>query len=73
MTYLRSRGGIFEIQGQSFLLVGDYLSKYPEVLNVKGKSSHTVANKMKSVFSRFRIPKEIVTLILLFSPSGTRL
>lgn len=37
----------------------DYLSKCPEVLNIKDKTSHTVIKKMKSVFSRIGIPKEL--------------
>lgn len=38
----------------------DYLSKYPEILNIKDKTSHTVIDKMKTVFSRIGLPKEIV-------------
>ncbi|KAK0151939.1 hypothetical protein N1851_006679 [Merluccius polli] len=32
---------IFEIKGQSFLLIEDYFSKYPEVLNIKDKTHIT--------------------------------
>ena len=38
----------------------DYLSKYPEVLKIKVKTTHTVINKMKLVLSLNGIPKEIV-------------
>lgn len=52
---------IFELRGQSYLLLVDYLSKYSEVLNLSDKSAHTVILKMKSVFARHGIPKEIVS------------
>ena len=60
IPWLKVGADIFEIDGQSFLLVVDYLSKYPEVLNIKDKSTHTVISKMKSIFARHGIPKEIV-------------
>lgn len=60
LPWLKVGVDIFKIKGQSFLLIVDYLSKYPEVLSIKDKTSHTVINKMKSVFSRIGIPKEIV-------------
>lgn len=40
----------------------DYLSKYPEILNIKDKTSHTVIDKMKTVFSRIGLPKDSVRL-----------
>uniref|UniRef100_A0A3B4ZQ16 Integrase catalytic domain-containing protein n=1 Tax=Stegastes partitus TaxID=144197 RepID=A0A3B4ZQ16_9TELE len=52
---------IFELNGQSYLLLVDYLTKYPEVLNIPDKTAHTVIQKMKSVFARHGIPKEIVS------------
>ena len=60
LPWLKLGADIFEIQGQSYLLIVDYFSKYPEVLNIRDKTAHTVIRKMKSVFSRLGIPKEIV-------------
>lgn len=60
LPWLKVGADIFEISGQSFLLIVDYFSKYPEVLNIRDKTAHTVISKMKSVFARFGIPKEIV-------------
>ena len=60
LPWLKVGADIFEISGQSFLLIVDYYSKYPEVLNIKDKTAYTVINKMKSVFARLGIPKEIV-------------
>ncbi len=60
LPWLKVGADIFEIRGQSFLLIVDYMSKYPEVLNIKDKTAYTVIGKMKSVFSRAGIPKEIV-------------
>lgn len=52
---------IFELNGQSYLLLVDYLTKYPEVLNLPNKTAYTVIQKMKSVFARHGIPREIVS------------
>lgn len=52
---------IFELHGQSYMLLVDYLTKYPEVLNLADKTAHSVIQKMKSVFARHGIPKEIVS------------
>ena len=60
LPWLKLGADIFEIQGQSYLLIVDYFSKYPEILNIGDKTAHTVIRKMKSVFSRLGIPKEIV-------------
>lgn len=60
LPWLQLGADIFEIQGQSYLLIVDYFSKYPEVLNIRDKSTHTVIMKMKSVFSILGIPKQIV-------------
>lgn len=46
---LKVGSDIFEINGQPFLLMVDYFSKYPEGLNLKEKTSHTNFNKMKFV------------------------
>lgn len=52
---------IFELKGQSYLLLVDYLTKYPEVLNLPDKTAHTVIQRMKAVFARHGIPKELVS------------
>ena len=52
------------IQGSRYkylLVIVDYYSKWPEVLGVNCISSKTVINKLRSLFSRFGLPKEIVS------------
>lgn len=52
---------IFELHGQSYLLLVGYLTKYPEVLDLSDKTAYTVIQKMKSVFAGHGIPREIVS------------
>lgn len=52
---------VFELHGQSYLLLVDYLTKYPEVLNLCDKTAYTVIQKMESVFTTHGIPREIVS------------
>lgn len=59
LPWLKVGADIFEISGQSFLLIVDYFSKFPEV-NIRDKTAHTVISKLKSVFASIGIPKEIV-------------
>lgn len=60
LPWLKVAADIFEIRGQSFLLIVDYLSKYPEVMTIKDKTARTVIAKMKAVYARHGIPKELV-------------
>lgn len=52
---------IFDYQGKHFLLVVDYYSKFVEVASLNNLYSVTVITAMKSMFSRFGIPKKVVT------------
>lgn len=47
---------IFEFQGNSYLVVIDYYSKYIEASLLKNKTSRKVIKKLKSIFSRNGIP-----------------
>lgn len=60
LPWFKVAADIFEIRGQSFLLIVDYMSKFPEVMNIKGKTATTVIEKMKAVYARHGIPKELV-------------
>lgn len=46
LPWFKVGADIIEIKVQSFLLLVDYFSKYPEVVNIKNKSSHTEIKKM---------------------------
>ena len=63
---------IFELHGQSYLIIVDYLSKYPEVLHLPDKTAHTVIRKMKAVFARHGIPKELVSNHVPFASCDMR-
>ena len=58
---------IFKLLGQSYLLLVDNLTKYPKVLNLSDKTAYTVIQKMKSVFARHGIPREIVSDLIPFA------
>lgn len=61
VPWLKLGADIFELQGQSFLVLIDYMTKYPEVLNLRDKSAHSVIQDMKATVARYGIPKEIVS------------
>ncbi|XP_062407384.1 uncharacterized protein K02A2.6-like [Sardina pilchardus] len=61
LPWLKIGADIFELHGQSYLVMVDYLSKYPEVLHLPDKTAYTVIRKMKAVFARHGIPKELVS------------
>lgn len=61
IPWMKVGAHIFELNGQSSLLLIDYLTKYPEVLNISDKSIYMVIQKMKFVFARQGSPKEIVS------------
>ncbi|CAK1583394.1 unnamed protein product [Parnassius mnemosyne] len=52
---------IFEFGGKQYLLIVDYYSKFVEISLLTNLQSKTVINVMKGIFSRFGIPKKIVT------------
>ena len=50
---------LFELNKSNYLLVVDYFSKYPEVLQLKSTTSVSVISALKSVFSRHGIPEVV--------------
>ena len=46
--------------GKDYLLIVDYFSKYPELVEERGKTSETTINVMKSVFAWHGIPEKLV-------------
>ena len=51
----------FRLQGHYYLLIVDYYSKFIAVKTLQNPQSETVINKCKKVFSKFGIPKELIT------------
>ena len=52
---------IFTLGGKDYLLVVDYLSKYPEVVELEDKTAATIIHKMKEVFGRQGRPEELMS------------
>ena len=52
---------LFDCFNQNYLILVDYTSKYFEVCQLQNLTSEEVITKMKSSFSRFGIPEEIVS------------
>jgi len=50
---------ICEFKGRNYLVVVDYLSKFPELVLLKNKPSDNVINALKSIFSRHGILSEM--------------
>ncbi|KAB0800188.1 hypothetical protein PPYR_05928 [Photinus pyralis] len=48
---------LFHIGNDTYLIVVDYYSKYPEICLLKDTDSKTVINHLKSIFARHGIPK----------------
>ena len=53
--------GLFSFKGRDYLLVVDYFGNYPEVCLLNDTHSSSVIVKLKSIFSRFGIPKVIIS------------
>ena len=52
---------LFRLQGHYYLLLIDYYLKFIAVENLQNLQSETVINKCKKAFSKFDIPKELIT------------
>ena len=49
------------LKGKDYLVVVDYHSKYPEIALLEDKTASTVVLHLKSIFSRYGIPMELVS------------
>ena len=52
---------LFEIAGKSFLLIVDYLSKWPVVIPMRHTTSNDLVKAMKATFAQYGIPEYIVS------------
>ncbi|XP_062849175.1 uncharacterized protein K02A2.6-like [Trichomycterus rosablanca] len=50
-----------EHKGHHYLIVIDYFSRWLEILNLPKTNSDTVIQKLKSIFTRFGTPEELMT------------
>ena len=52
---------IFHLDGNDFLLLVDYYSKFPEIQPLRDLTAHTVIEEMKGIFARNGIPDTLMT------------
>ena len=52
---------ILKLDGEYFLVVKDYFSRYLEIVKLSPLTSNTIIGKLKSLFARRGIPDEIVS------------
>ena len=52
---------LFVFDGQNYLVIMDYYSRFPEILHLQDTTSNTVIGKIKSVYARWGIPFVLVT------------
>lgn len=62
LPWMKAVADIFQLKGQSYLLLVDYLTKYPKALNLPDLTAQTVIQKMETfVCARHGIPKELAS------------
>ena len=52
---------LFSISGQNYLLIIDYMSKYFDIYEIPDASAKTVVEYTKMSFSKFGVPKEVIS------------
>jgi len=50
----------FSLDGKDFLLIVDYYSKYPEVIQMNSKTAQATIVKLNTIFARFGIPQTVI-------------
>ena len=50
-----------DLKGKMYLLVADYFSRFPEVIQLSTTTSSSVIQTMKAIFARHGIPEQVVT------------
>lgn len=59
---------ICDFNGQSFLIIQDYFSKWLEIIPIKNKNATTLIKKFKVVFATHGIPKTIISDNMSYNP-----
>ena len=57
----RVAADLFQLNGSTYLLVVDYFSRYPEVIQLTSTTSKSVISSLKSIFSRHGIPSVLMS------------
>ena len=50
---------LFELKGHTYLLLVDYLSRFPEIVKLSDTTSKEVISHIKSIFARYGIPETV--------------
>ncbi|XP_040359814.1 uncharacterized protein K02A2.6-like [Ixodes scapularis] len=50
---------LFHLNGQTFILVVDYYSRFPEVVTLRSTTAQVVIDVIKSIFARHGIPQRV--------------
>ncbi|XP_037515525.1 uncharacterized protein K02A2.6-like [Rhipicephalus sanguineus] len=50
---------LFRLNGQTFLLVVDYYSRFPEMVTLRSTTARAVIDALKSIFARHGIPQDV--------------
>nr|XP_050025116.1 uncharacterized protein K02A2.6-like [Dermacentor andersoni] len=50
---------LFHLNGQTFILVVDYYSRFPEVVTVRSTTAQAFIDALKSIYARNVIPQEV--------------
>ena len=62
----------FTLDGKDFLLIVDYYSKYPEVIQMRSKMAQATVAKLKMVFARHGIPQTVIADSMPFDSTDFR-
>ncbi|KPJ13895.1 Retrotransposable element Tf2 155 kDa protein type 1 [Papilio machaon] len=60
-AWLKIGADSFHFQGEKYLIVVDYYSKFVEVVQVESLRSDVIVNHLKNIFSRFGIPETVMS------------
>ena len=52
---------LFELKGKKYIVMVDYFSRYPEVIQLSSTTSSAIVAAMKTIFLRHGIPKTLVS------------
>lgn len=52
---------LFQLKGDTYLLVVDYFSRYPEIKKIASKTSLNIISALKPFFARFGIPETVLS------------
>ena len=61
LTWQKVATDLFTLTGTCYLVVVDYFSRYPEVIQLRSTTSGSVVEALKAIFARHGIPETVVS------------